>query len=432
MTDFIPVKQDDRVRLVIQGREPAEGNHYGYGVALYNASKVLNTYDEVTTNKTNPEATATGATVAYMRFCIGEYNSSGVYSYLRSSDFNNELAYVVRPDELLVQWVKEKTEILRSLFYSSDANLVFFSDIHGGTTNLRRIATMTNSIEELDAVINGGDTVQDYLGQSDLSWYNNVVDTFNIDVLTCIGNHDSITSQGTAAAKQDIYESFIAPMVSKVSDIVQPSGASTSYDCYYYKDYGNVRVIVLDAMYGQQAVAHYNSAEQTWFEGVLADAITNNKTVICVNHSPFSQPDATRDNNLNWNSWKTFFTADTLGMPDEVLGAVDTFINNGGKFACWLSGHKHFDNILFSISHPRQFMFNTATANRYNHNIDGENKNDLYSYMYDCMNVIGVDTTNGMVKFLRIGYNMDGSMRKRDFMSYDYVNNRIAALSTNN
>jgi hypothetical protein len=318
---------------------------------------------------------------------------------------------------------------MRSVLYKSDAKFLFFSDIHGSSSNMRRIADFAKlaGATFLDAVINGGDTVQNVLDDG-ITWYDSYVDMIPVDVLTCIGNHDAwSTTPGTPATKTAVYNAEIAPVVSKVSNIVQPSGASANGLCYYYKDYENVRVIVLDAMSGDNGIAHYDSAQDTWFRSVLADALTNSKTVVCVAHAPFNKASETlvRDDENTWNSWKSYSALDAIHIDGGALTAVDTFISNGGKFVCWLTGHTHFDNVLTDTAHPGQFMISIATANYFNHSVDGVNLYNESTGLYDCMNYIGVDTTNKMLKCMRIGYNLDGSLKQRNFLSYNYDLHKI-------
>lgn len=324
----------------------------------------------------------------------------------------------------------EQQKYIKSVAYSADFKFLFFSDIHGAKQNMARIVKFGNLLgsTNLNAIINGGDTVTNYLEDSfGYNWYNDLADESDVDVLTCIGNHDEwLNDYYVEAPATDIYNAFIAPTVERVSNIVQPTNASTNGYCYYYKDYNNIRVIVLDAM-DAIGVVHWDTNQQQWFENVLADARTNNKSVICVNHTPFSKTDVNvvRDENSGWNSWKPFSSYDGSSIPTTALDKVQAFITAGGTFICWLTGHTHFDNLLTNTSYSGQLMFSIATAKNSNHSVDGAVITDTKYGMYDCFNYFGIDTTNHFIKVWRVGYNIDGGMKERNVLCYNYQTQKI-------
>jgi len=306
----------------------------------------------------------------------------------------------------------------------SDFKCLFFSDVHGSTTNVQRIIDFANLLgtAHLDAVINGGDTVTSYL-ENGVTWYDDIIATSNINVLNCCGNHDEYSNAyNNPADKKDVYDAIIAPVVSSVSGIEQPAGASTNGYCYYYKDYDDVRVIVIDANTG--TINGFDTTQENWFKSVLADAITNSKSVLVVSHSPFNKYDThiVRPNTLNWNSWVPFSITDAQYTDYKAFDAVDEFIDNGGEFICWLTGHTHFDSIMTNTSYPGQLMISIATARASLHNIDGVSSAYVTtdSGIYDCFDVIGVDTTNKLLKICRIGYNIDSGMKERNIFCYNY------------
>lgn len=113
-------------------------------------------------------------------------------------------------------------------------------------------------------------------------------------------------------------------------------------------------------------------------------------------------------------------------IAEGALTAVDTFITNGGVFIAWITGHTHMDNVLTNTRYPGQFMFSTATAFQ-GAAVDGERPSfdTGKGVLYDCFNFMGVDTTNHFLKWWRIGYGVDGGMKKRSVFCYDYANRTI-------
>lgn len=313
----------------------------------------------------------------------------------------------------------------------SDNKFVFFADAHASNSNVKRIFEFTNAVGGVDAVINGGDLVGNLMTE-DVTWYDDLVDTCDTDVLMCIGNHDGwIEPWTTTSNPKDIYDKFIAPVADKVDDIVQPQSAETNGLCYYYKDYGTIRVIVLAAMSLGFSNVLWNSEQLSWLSSVLSDAITNDKSVICVNHAPFSKATSVIDYDLPLNSWQKYSTwpsMDNGRLNEEAVAAVNSFISNGGKFICWLAGHEHRDFLMTENVYHNQVLINIASA-RYNYRHDGVNAQSQFETNYDAFNYIGIDTANKIIKVWRVGYNQDAAMKVRNRFSYDYGNMKLLSYS---
>jgi len=332
-----------------------------------------------------------------------------------------------------IRYYSQNARMIDSVKYNSALKFLFFSDIHGAETNMKRIVSFANSLgsSKLDCIINGGDTVQSVISDG-LTWYDNAVDTCDIDVLMCVGNHDewSNASTQTPADMSAVYSAEIAPMVNKVEDIVQPTGAAENSLCYYYKDYGNIRIIVLDAMLGHISTQHYDNAQDTWFKSVLADARTNSKSVICVNHAPYAytNPNVQMLDAGGWNCFKPFGEdGDGVYIAPGALDAVDDFIGDGGVFLCWLTGHRHKDFVVRNTQYTGQDIFVISTANHTRHTLEGATTNDVANELYDCFNYIGVDTTNKIIKVWRVGYNIDGGLKRKNTLTYDYATRSIVS-----
>lgn len=318
--------------------------------------------------------------------------------------------------------------------FRSDFNCLFFSDIHANTINMSRIVELANiwGNEYVDVILNGGDTVSNSITES-LSWYNTEVNNSTIDVLTAVGNHDAWTNNWVYADSVNVYNAIIAPIISKVSNVIQPANAATTGKLYYYKDYGRVRVIVIEASTFDSTTPYWDSTQNSWMQEVLENARINNLAVICLTHTPFAKSDGEIDSTISFNSWtgylqdvaddKSSILHDSLSTIDAALANVDTFINNGGKFICWLAGHTHVDYFVKSIKHPKQVMFVTASANS-NIGPDYAVSTDKSGQLYDCMTYIGIDINKMWLKLLRIGKNIDGYMRKKNVLVYDLINQK--------
>ena len=325
--------------------------------------------------------------------------------------------------------VEQKKNVKNNLLGSATANFVFFSDIHDGSSNFNRIIDYAED-NHVDAILNGGDTILKYLNDADhpITWYTDGITASSVDILSAVGNHDVWDgAYWTKANAVDVYNAFIAPIIAKYSNIVQPSGASTNGLCYYYKDYDAVRVIVLNAMAGDGSVNFWDTAQANWLTSVLNDARTNSKHVLIVNHAPFQKTIAVRDERLHWNTYLDYTdlsTYDEIHTTPDAVQLVKNFIDSGGAFISWLTGHLHSDNVITATGFDKQMMFNIATANNSIHN-DGVSYTDVTSQYYDCFNHIAVDTERGLVKMIRVGWNTDYSVKVREQLCYDYINGKL-------
>lgn len=331
---------------------------------------------------------------------------------------------------------KNKIQERNQCKFRSDFNCLLFSDIHASTSNLQRIVELANNwgSNYIDVILNGGDTASNQVTDG-YDWYNQLVDKSSIDVLAAAGNHDEwINENWNWAESSIVYNAIVAPIVSKVDGLVQPTNAATEGKLYYYKDYGKVRVIVLEPTSYGTTIPYWDSAQNVWMQSILEDARVNGLAVICMAHPPFAKEDGKIDESITFNSWagyridvvddKTSMQHDPLAVVDEALTNIDSFINNGGKFICWIAGHTHLDYFVQSMSHPKQVMFVTASAN-YARSKDCEPSSDKSSPMYDCMTYIGIDLDKSWLKILRVGRNLDGFLREKNVLVYDLNNHRV-------
>ena len=259
--------------------------------------------------------------------------------------------------------------------YSSKAEesrplrLLHFSDLHGSALHLQRIVDYMDS-HELDDAIHTGDGVMCYYDDE------NVFESVpgGRRVLNTIGNHDcwkghlvwAQTNKPYDATKEDAYSRFfIGPDPEHPTiagwGVCQPSGVndpeSPDYQaCYYYKDYPGscARLIVLDCM-------HYDSAQEAWFEATLSQAREAGLAVLAVTHYPAEFGMVPYDISLtpHGRDYPQASDPDAVqveSMTDLAFQAVDKFIDEGGLFVCWLSGHNHNDYVGLVKRHERQLQ----------------------------------------------------------------------------
>lgn len=371
--------------------------------------------------------------------------------------------------------IREQSNILKD----SDFRCFFFSDVHDSATNVKRIFELANDFGDgrIDCIVNTGDTVSSVMNTG-LEWYNSLVDKCNISILHAPGNHDCWkNSNWNWASGKDVYSFIIDKVVSSNVGIMQPSNAAANGLCYYYKDFGNVRVISILSIATSSSDYYFDDAQKEWLASVLESArttyhywkIQSNKptayslksgdvitatlvndadlnnyqhthykegeiyavpmSVIIMNHCPFMKDKATRVQSNKINSWMDYTKGcfskgvkfDALSLSNEAVSVVDNYIKNGGSFICWLTGHTHIDAVLTHSDSNKQLMININSA-KYSNKEDGVPAESIAEPNYDSFDYIGVDLKSAQIKVLRMGYAEDSSMRVRRSWCYDYAN----------
>lgn len=324
--------------------------------------------------------------------------------------------------------------------------LVHFSDIHGSGSELERITQFAKYYNKyLDDVLHTGDSAKSTYNDSFEFW----AESNAHKVLNVIGNHDgaSITSQTTwneqhnnpsgtdlgnwfAHSAAECYNKYFAPYIDQWG--VVKGGDNV---CYYYKDYPTkkVRMIVLDEVgtstIYNDAYPHWTTAQQNWLRDTLASAKQLGYTVVAVSHSVKASGGITKrlqkfndlpESPFNTSSFNWLGSTTTGMFYGNAAQLVQDYINAGGKFACWLVGHAHRDAIGYGEAYPNQLVIavHTASASASASSIIRA----VGTKSQDAFNVVSIDTANGRIKMLRVGADTDTMLKKRDILSYDYIN----------
>lgn len=304
--------------------------------------------------------------------------------------------------------------------YNLCLTLAYFSDIHADTENIRRMSEFYVKYKwGLDDILQTGDLIAGNLSEGVPSNWNEL----GANVLGVIGNHDAQNKEGSVWVTQpqkDSYDTVFAPWIANWG-VTQPADAASNGYCYWYKDYAGqkIRIIALDCM-------HWDSTQKTWFESTLADAKTNQMSVIvAVHYLPFE----ISDTDVPFDSIDFHPTSQSgsfIASP-EIPNAVADFIGNGGEFICYLTGHIHIDLFGVGVSpYGNQLCISIATASYLNMaTIYGDTERKQGTKSQDCINIVSFDTRTKTVKLYRIGADQDRYMRKKDFLSYNYSTHTV-------
>ena len=341
---------------------------------------------------------------------------------------------------------------------SAAKGFIFFSDIHCSNNNSAAMGRIADTINAwgttyVDAVINAGDTIASAYTSTALDIYKTKInDISGIDILHTMGNHDCWVSHNgvlqnwmSQSNLETAYGSWVKEWAEKNgSSRVAPSNTSL----YYYKDYGSVRVIILNAFHAAYSGkeidgvpesnpvdVYWDATQKSWLQGALADAKTNSKHVLLVNHFMPSKTILYEKTNMSikefkkvneYNPWAGTYGItptsifDEGWMPDEVLGVVKDFIDAGGILIGWLGGHLHNDKLWgvkpsLEATYGKQILFQTGAAGP-------ESDLDATGNTHDLYNFVVVNTSKKIMTIVRLGLGWDALGNERRIFVWDYDN----------
>lgn len=311
---------------------------------------------------------------------------------------------------------------------NTNLHLLHFTDIHGDEVAAYKIMNYVNRHSNyIDDIIDTGDTVY--------SEYRDGIDFITesgLDVaFRTIGNHDTWLG-ATTTDKATIYNYIFAPFVENwtANGMIQPVDAATNNAMYWYKDYADkkVRLIGLDCMY-------QDNSQLSWFLNLLSETLDSNSsaysyTIVIASHvipavalqatflhnadgelSSFSQYDLTKIENYP-----------AIYFDDAYINGVDSFIEQGGKFGIWLCGHTHSNVVFYTKDHPNILVLNAAAAGNRVGVTDSASSGTENQYL---ANVVSIDTTNRLIKIIRVGRKYDKYLRAANVLTIDYANKKV-------
>lgn len=289
-----------------------------------------------------------------------------------------------------------------------------FSDVHGASTSVQRVLDFVNYSNTIDDIICTGDIVRDHFSDGMNYW--SFIDGSE-KILNVIGNHDAVidsSNWNNLVTQAERYEAFIAPYASNWGAI------TTENKSYYYKDYASskMRMVVLDCMLKEADETEQN----TWLAGVLSSAKASGYDVVIAEHYPpanANKIDCTFTNSIrNIQSYNVLSTV--------YQQTVQSFINDGGSFVCYLAGHTHNDQVLYNTDYPQQIFIMVDTAD---YGINAECYSDtarIYGEKsQDLFNIVSIDTYAKLIKIIRIGADKDCLMRSKKYLTLNYSNQTV-------
>lgn len=319
-------------------------------------------------------------------------------------------------------WRQTRYKTTSTSWFGTDfgnvVNLLHFSDLHSDAVNLALIGKFKRSLPFPIDVLFTGDMVKTDWGDGIAFWE---TDQEAENYMVVIGNHDSY-SGGNWYAKTaaECYGRYISPFVANWGVVSQVDV------CYYYKDWEDVgvRLIVLDVM-------HWDSTQASWLVSTLASAkAAGYHTIVSGHCSPANSDGGIKDCSFDTlGANVTHWESESYGkMNAAVPAAVQDFIDGGGHFVCYLTGHTHADIFRHPSSYPDQLYVAVANAGNNSHTstssacqlerVDGQKSQELY-------NLVTVNPIRQLLTIVRVGADHDTIGRHIGTVVFDYANNEI-------
>ena len=416
----------------------------------------------------NNAVSGTNETYKFDNIKIWFINEQGQRNSQNSTEVNS-----TNRGDILSLYPKEKiTPVLSGFKYKAGEvnnmykcfTLLWFSDLHSVDRRLARIRQFYDAYSEyLTDVVSTGDACHTYF-QNFTYWASCKAGSF----LNIMGNHEmfgtkqqyTLTDEDKAKkiiskyvnawavpgySQKQCYEKFLKPFLNDTGIVCQENKT------YWYKDYvdDKIRIIGLDMYHWKEKIpCTVEYAEETgktkenlfmstyvngepvdtgeqlaWLKTALEDARMKGYHVICLRHSP----------NINRPLKCTFSNMyyDIQGCPsNEDMQAVDEFVNNGGDFICWLTGHTHADMIGVHSDYPKQIQFAIDTSGALKqpgtiYEFTGNFSRIENTFSDDLFDIVSVDVHHKWITLYRIGCNVDHQGRHVGSLLYDYGNMKM-------
>lgn len=395
---------------VVDGTNPVIGEEYVYKIVA----------------KTKPDGSEGQYLAVEINSESGELSEAELQVYsIKAEDAQTELDkldYITATDivslnhDLPMRIAEGNKPLMNATTYP--LKLLHFSDIHGDATNLQRIVDLKNHLgAKIDDTICTGDMVYNNYSATCMDFWDGVDGAENI--LMVVGNHELADGQhgyGSDQIGQTLaYEKYISPYVSNWN--VTLAGSNLTY---WVKDYAarKVRLIGLNYLLTGDEL----TAQNTWLAERLSEAKAAGYAVVIAEHCP-----GNAFTNIDCGFSVIGYPWTYNEFPVSIQETVQTFIDGGGEFACYLCGHSHRDYVGYNSNFPNQLFIVVTCA------FPNATSNDMYRAVgtkaQDAANIVFVDTVTKTVKLVRVGADTDCYLRGRNLFSIKYTDKTVIANS---
>lgn len=316
----------------------------------------------------------------------------------------------------IVDFNKDTERYVKSF---SGLTFVHSSDIHAMPTVWQRMVQYVNHYcEHIDFVLHTGD----YCGGSQ-KVYVDMYDGCDCKkpIYNCVGNHDCYPGDKRWYLGE---KSVTHSLLFNHTENWEVAFAPCPYPMSYYKDFGNIRLVVIDDYYDIWKT-------RVWLRALLKNAFENDLYVITAQHEPTDYIENSFDSlfypyedyNAKYRENELCRTEYDFDHRGRVLfeDVICEFISLGGKFICNFAGHDHIDEFGFTD----KGVLNLVTQNGTTWDKISDISRVIGERSEDCFNVVNIDTEKGTLTVVRVGAVNDKYGRSRRLLVYDFVNKKI-------
>lgn len=349
--------------------------------------------------------------------------------------------------------------------------IAHISDLHG---DVRRFENYLEYIKALgvDVAAVTGDSVMKLATDGSTYLRDAIIGLAGHSILHCIGNHESWNVPSSAADRNAwLFEHHISPF----ADGYKATASADTTMPYYYKDFADkaLRVIVLNqydngCYWGEGLGGRLGQTQVTWFCNTLLSTPAGYGVVVMM-HSPETKI-VTPQDMMAWNQTinydgtnedETGYAVNGLycNSSRPIRTIIDAFIskshlvtsydentrdyNNGEtvsidadftqladgvEFVCYLTGHRHRDNVGYAYgATSRQLVINVVCGNCHYPRVtalSGSEGCDIprgdRGATQDAFNVYAIDRKAGNVKLARVGSYINFEAIERRFLIAPY------------
>ncbi len=285
------------------------------------------------------------------------------------------------------------------------------SDIHNSVSALHRILAYYEYHKDwITEVLHTGDITNcRFCEHADI-----LEDPGMKTMLNITGNHDGLyDAEGWnwdhVAPSEEMYQRYFAPFHADWGVVMEENTT------YWYKDYDQymLRLVAVDT-------SRFNCEPQyAWLKATLEEARLKGYHIIIAAHhtAAFGVPIRCGFTTIakmrhTCHRWET--------LEPQIQQIVQDFMDAGGEFVCYLTGHQHADYLWVSGRFPQQLIVTVDTANPGQATYSSDTHRVLGTRTEDLFNLFSYDLKNHIVKIVRVGANVDCTMQRKDFIAVDY------------
>ncbi len=108
----------------------------------------------------------------------------------------------------------------------------------------------------------------------------------------------------------------------------------------------------------------------------------------------------------------------TKGNDNPIADVIQAWMNNGGKYVVWLSGHTHVEYMYYPAKYPDMLCLGLPQAGNTRGNGEADRSQDLFSH--SCANLLVIDTQNSLLKIIRFGKTLNKYFYNQTKLCYNY------------